>query len=208
MPILLYHAQAPLLQRSCPARPLALFLAAILALLFPVDRTRTAAVDARKCNGLASICLRPFFRTTFPGAHNVNTDALTCTDASFPDGPRVTAEVVARAANASAKAGTQEGLFGCKQTKNTCTLPGLAIPCGFKCQDRGVTGLLDAGVRWLDMDFCGLFPGALTKAPFTCHAGQKLIGTAYGRSAAQALADIGVWVRVHPDDLVVIYLTD
>ncbi|KAJ3369180.1 hypothetical protein GGF31_005461 [Allomyces arbusculus] len=200
-------------------------LIALLALCLLTDPIRAAAVDVRKCNGLASICTRPFFRTTFPGAHNVGTDALTCTyqidtckksltapktisDMSFPDGPRVTAEFAARAANATAKAGTQEGLFGCKQTKNTCTLPGLAIPCGFKCQDRSVTGLLDVGIRWLDMDFCGFFPGALAREPFSCHAGPKLIGTAYGRPAAQAFADIGAWVSAHPNDLVVIYLSD
>ncbi|KAJ3353344.1 hypothetical protein GGF32_003103 [Allomyces javanicus] len=200
-------------------------LVAVLALLVLAHPARAAAVDARKCNGLASVCTRPFFRTTFPGAHNVGTDALTCTyqvdtckksltapkpisDTAFPDGPRVAGDFAVRAANATAKNGAQEGLFGCKQTKNTCTLPGLAIPCGFKCQDRSVTGLLDAGIRWLDMDFCGFFPGALAKEPFACHAGPKLIGTAYGRPAAQAFAAIGAWVRAHPDDLVVIYLSD
>ncbi|XP_032242650.1 uncharacterized protein LOC5516780 [Nematostella vectensis] len=76
--------------------------------------------------------------------------------------------------------------------------PIVALSCFYRNQHRSITGQLDDGIRYLDIDTCWEDSSRYTKGAWACHEG------AYAGPVYKILNQVDAWMRIHRNEVVVI----
>ncbi|EDO44758.1 predicted protein [Nematostella vectensis] len=150
------------------------------------------------CNGRAAFCDLTLNQATFAGTHNSASGFDGFLHYHTPLGPISYQSTLSLPGPISYQ--STLSLPGPISYQNTLSSPGpiVALSCFYRNQHRSITGQLDDGIRYLDIDTCWEDSSRYTKGAWACHEG------AYAGPVYKILNQVDAWMRIHRNEVVVI----